>query len=365
MNTQADQTQKEAPEKGTLRTLYFAGGCFWGIEAFFKKLPGVHHTEVGYANGATENPCYEDVCYRDTGHAEAVAITYDPQQTSTETLVQALLYVIDPTTRDRQGNDWGAQYRSGIYYVDEADAPLIEAELEKEQAYYKNPIVTEVEPLQAFYTAEEYHQDYLDKHPGGYCHINPRAAEDFIREKGLEAVPAPSAASSEEVEAKPLSEEEVDELIEEQAYQAPNKNILRANLSEEQYRVTQENATEHPYTNEYDDLFEEGIYVDVTSGEPLFTSMNKFDSGSGWPSFSRPISEEVVTENTDETLGMIRTEVRSRAGDAHLGHVFPDGPQEDGGLRYCINSASLRFIPYEDIEEEGYGYLKPLFDHQK
>lgn len=371
MDTQTSAKQDSSLlEERKLRTLYFAGGCFWGIESFFKQLPGVRRTEVGYANGKTQNPCYEDVCHRDSGHVEAVAVTYDSQQLSAETLIQALFFVIDPTTRDRQGNDWGTQYRSGIYYLDEEERSLIEKEVEREQKKYEKPIVTEVESLQNFYSAEEYHQNYLDKNPGGYCHISPRAAEDFINQKNLDAKTISTKSISREHDERKkgdthgravVSEKDIDELIEAQRYQVPSDNELRESLSDEQYRVTQESATERPYVNEYENVFEEGVYVDITSGEPLFTSMDKFDSGCGWPSFSHPISEEVITEHQDESHGMLRTEVRSRTGDAHLGHVFPDGPKEDGGLRYCINSASLRFIPYEELEEEGYGYLKPLF----
>ncbi len=132
---------------------------------------------------------------------------------------------------------------------------------------------------------------------------------------------------------------------------------LRKMLTPEQYAVTQQSATERPYTNAYDKEFRKGIYVDITTGEPLFLSSDKYDSGCGWPAFSKPINKKLLTEHTDRSHGMVRTEVRSATGEAHLGHVFTDGPEAAGGLRYCINSAALRFIPKEKMEAEGYGYL--------
>lgn len=352
-----------------LHTLYLAGGCFWGLEAYLKRLPGIHNTEVGYANGTSENPSYEDVCYRDTGHAETVAVTYDRNTLPTQTLVEAFFNAIDPTTLNRQGNDCGSQYRSGIYYLDASDKVLIEQERERQQTKTSKPIVTEVEPLAIFCNAEDYHQDYLDKNPSGYCHIDPKAADRFIAEKTQNEETANGAINETmpdengiEEEAMNTTIQNLDKAILAQDYQSPNDHELREKLSEEQYRVTKQNATEFPYANEYNDSFERGLYVDITSGEPLFTSMDKFESGCGWPSFSQPIAEEVITEHEDKSLFTTRTEVRSRAGNAHLGHVFPDGPKEFGGLRYCINSASLRFIPYRDLDEEGYGYLKSIFD---
>jgi len=326
-----------------LHTIYLAGGCFWGIEAYMKELPGVYDTDVGYANGNTENPTYEQVCYNNTGHAETVKVVYDPMRISTEQLLDGFFKVVDPTSVNKQGNDRGSQYRSGIYYVDEADKDIAEAAVEKQKEKYKAPIATEILPLSNFYMAEDYHQDYLDKNPGGYCHINLNAAAEFVKEEGLEA-------------------DDLSSMIKPEAYTVPSDEELKKKLTDIQYRVTQRNDTERPYTNEYNDNFEKGIYVDVVTGEPLFNSEDKFDSSCGWPSFSKPIVPEVVNENTDNSFGMTRTEVRSRAGDSHLGHVFDDGPADQGGLRYCINSASIRFIPYEDLEAEGYGYLKPLFD---
>ena len=382
----------DAFDSAPTRTLYLAGGCFWGLEAYLKRLPGVRGTVVGYANGSTENPSYHDVCRWNTGHAETVAVTYDPRILPTDVLLDAFFEAIDPTTLDRQGNDRGTQYRTGVYWTDEADLPAIEASFLRQQAHYEDPIVTEVEPLDGFYPAEEYHQAYLDKNPGGYCHINVRAADAFAKRMGLEEgrpcvqvdglcepsapreesaasaveredIPTPSVSKRAERPQRDAADgPDVDALIREAGYAAPSDDELRRALTADQYRVTRMNATEPPFRNAYDRTFDPGIYVDVTSGEPLFLSSDKFDAGCGWPAFSRPIAPEVVTEHLDRSLGTYRTEVRSRAGDAHLGHVFTDGPAEAGGLRYCINSAALRFVPYSRMDAEGYGYLKPLVE---
>lgn len=353
-------------ETKDLHTLFFAGGCFWGLEAFFKYLPGIHNTEVGYANGKTQHPSYEDVCYRGTGHAEAVAVTYDRKRLTTQTLLEAFFEAIDPTSFDRQGNDCGKQYRTGIYYIDDNDKHLIESEIKRQEKRYEKPIVTEVAPLKGFWAAEEYHQNYLDKNPNGYCHIDPFTAKRFIERKLSEISSKKideyiSTHNAEPQMMQSTPEFDIDNLIEQHGYTRPSNERLKKELGSEQYRVTQNAATEFPYTNSYCNTFDKGIYVDVTTGEPLFTSYDKFESGCGWPSFSRPITDAVLTEHEDRTFSSIRTEVRSRIGDAHLGHVFSDGPKKHGGLRYCINSAALRFIPYEKMDEEGYAYLKPLF----
>ena len=339
-----EKQEEHMMNNDNLHTIYLAGGCFWGIEAYMKKLPGVRDTDVGYANGNTENPTYEQVCYDNTGHAETVKVVYDPALISTEQLLDGFFKVVDPTSINRQGNDRGSQYRSGIYYVDEADKAIAESAAARQKENYKDPVVTEILPLNQFYLAEDYHQDYLDKNPGGYCHINLNAADEFIGEEGLGM------------------SDDLSVLIRPEDYPVPDDQVLKEKLTDIQYQVTQNNDTERPYTNEYAATFDKGIYVDVVTGEPLFSSEDKFESGCGWPSFSKPIIPEVVTEHTDTSFNMKRTEVRSRAGDTHLGHVFDDGPKDLGGLRYCINSASIRFIPFDDLETEGYGYLKSLFD---
>ena len=422
---QAGAGRRGGTDGEDLHTLYLAGGCFWGLEAFLKRLPGVRRTVAGYANGSTENPSYRDVCNWNTGHAETVAVTYDRRILPTDVLLDGFFEVVDPTSLNRQGNDAGTQYRSGIYWQDEADLPAIEAALRRQQARYTEPIVTEIEPLDGFYAAEDYHQDYLGKNPHGYCHIDLAAAEAFARRMGLAegqpciqfdglcespddpavmgAIPgagadAPGTQGTSAGEARnpgdagaggaddgaddalgapsadgpgapgaagPLDAAGVADAIRAQGYAAPPDEELRRALSPEQYRVVREGATERPFAHPYDRTFEPGIYVDATSGEPLFASADKFDSGCGWPAFSRPLSKDVVTEHLDRSFGTLRTEVRSRAGDAHLGHVFTDGPAEAGGLRYCINGAALRFVPLECMDAEGYGYLKPLVEQQE
>jgi peptide methionine sulfoxide reductase msrA/msrB len=308
--------------------IYLAGGCFWGTEKYISSIHGVLSTEVGYANGRTENPTYEEVCHKNTGHAETVHVVYDPAKISLDFLLELYYDSINPTSLNRQGGDIGTQYRTGIYYVNEDILPIIDRSIQNLQKRYDTPIAIEVKPLDNFFAAEKYHQKYLDKNPGGYCHI-PK----FKFEKAEKAVVNPAG------------------------YKLPDTDSLRKTLSRVQYEVTQNSATEQPFHNEFFSFFRPGIYVDITTGEPLFSSTDKFKSGCGWPSFSKPIDPNVIKEKSDTSHGMNRTEVRSRIGNAHLGHVFEDGPADAGGLRYCINSASLRFIRKEDMEREGYGYL--------
>lgn len=320
-----------APQKETItkdKEIYLAGGCFWGVQKYFSQIPGVTFTETGYANGRGEQPTYEQVCSGKDYFAETVHILYDNSVVTLSRLLDMYYKVIDPTSINQQGNDIGIQYRTGIYYSQKEDLPVIRASLNDLQKSYEQPVVIQVEKLKNFYTAETYHQDYLDKNPNGYCHI---PSYKFQQAKEM------------------------------RSFQKLTKEELKQKLDAEQYAVTMENATEKPYRNAYWDTFEEGIYVDITTGEPLFSSASKFASSCGWPSFTKPIQPHKVQELHDHTHGMERIEVRSKLGDAHLGHVFPDGPKEDGGLRYCINSASLRFIPKEDMEQEGYGaYLSLL-----
>lgn len=313
-----------------LKEIWLAGGCFWGVEAYMSRVYGVYDVTVGYANGNKENPTYKEVCFGDTGFVEAVHVKYDPDRINLKKLLEEFFKIIDPTSRNRQGNDVGSQYRTGIYYKDENDKKIIDEVIALEQKKYTAKIQTEVLPLSNYYLAEEYHQDYLEKNPHGYCHV------DFSK----------------------LNNRNIN--IDPKGYRKPDKELLKKKLTDIQYKVTQENATEPPYTNEYWNSREKGIYVDVVTGEPLFLSSDKFDSGCGWPSFTKPIVPEVVKYETDTSHNMIRTEVRSRSGDSHLGHVFEDGPEDKGGLRYCINGAALRFIPFDKMEQEGYGELKAL-----
>lgn len=296
------------------KTLYLAGGCFWGMEKYLSLLPGVLETETGYANGKTEHPSYEQVCRSNTGHAEAVKVIFDSEKLPLTELLNRYFEVIDPTSVNKQGNDTGMQYRTGIYYTQPEDKPVIMAALENLQAQHRKTITVEAVLLKNYAPAEENHQKYLDKNPGGYCHISTAA---FDRAK------------------------------------RPVCNDLRQRLTKLQYKVTQENGTEPPFQNEYNDEFRKGIYVDIVSGKPLFVSTDKFESGCGWPSFSKPIDQAFIIEQIDTSHGMRRTEVRGRGSGSHLGHVFNDGPDK-GGPRYCINSAALRFIPKEQMTAEGY-----------
>lgn len=316
--------------KEPLNEIYLAGGCFWGTEHFMKQIPGVISTEVGYANSDKPSPTYAEVCSGTTGAAETVKVVYNPAEVDLTTLLDLYFKTIDPTSVNRQGNDTGTQYRTGIYYTRPSDRKIIDREMADVATELHKRLAVEVGPLENFYPAESYHQDYLDKNPGGYCHISP-ALFDVARN----AVPV------------------------RRHFTRPDDATLRSRLTPEQYAVTQENATERPYNNQYWTEHRPGIYVDVTTGEPLFSSSDKFDSSCGWPSFARPIDDTLIDERVDRSHGMVRTEVRSVTGDAHLGHLFPDGPKELGGMRYCINSAALKFIPRDSMEREGYGaYIK-------
>lgn len=301
--------------------IYFAGGCFWGVEAYFRRVAGVRDVTAGYANGNTDKPSYEAVCSGRTGFAEAVRVKYDPLEVSLARLIRHFFQIIDPVSVNRQGNDVGSQYRTGIYYIDAFDGALAEKVAGEVQKKFSQPLAVEIVPLKNFYPAEAYHQDYLSKNPGGYCRI------DLSR-------------------------------VETAKYTKPSDAELREFLTAEQYDVTQCGATEHPFSGDYWDNQEPGLYVDIVTGEPLFSSADKFDAGCGWPSFAKPVQPEAVTKHTDDSHNMTRTEVRSRIGASHLGHVFHDGPAERGGLRYCINSAALRFIPYDEMDAEGYGAYK-------
>ena len=304
------------------KELWVAGGCFWGTQRYLSLLNGVLATDVGYANGRGNAPSYEEVCTGTPGFAEAVHIVYDSEVLPLEKLLYYFFLSIDPVAKNRQGNDVGVQYRTGIYYQDPADAEVIKTALQELQARYDKPIAIESGQLENYFEAEEYHQDYLEKSPGGYCHISPSLFQ--------------------------LAKET-------QKYVKPSQETLAKKLTPLQYQVTQQGATEPPFKNEYDSEERQGIYVDVATGQPLFSSQDKFQSGCGWPAFSKPLNSAGVEYLPDSGHGMQRVEVKSTLGGSHLGHVFNDGPKDEGGLRYCINSASLRFIPKEEMEKEGYG----------
>jgi len=317
----------------TEHVIYLAGGCFWGIEHLMQSIPGVIDAQSGYANGTDEaNADYKTVCTGKTGFRETVRVEYDPEQVSLDALLLAYFYVIDPTVENRQGNDIGTQYQTGIYYTNDKAKETVERIAEIERSRSKEFHV-EIGPLLNYYPAEDYHQNYLENNPYGYCHIPLAEIQLFSNLR-----------------------------IDPGDYQKPAAEVIRDKLTDEQYYVTQESGTEYPFHNEFWDQFEKGIYVDIVTGEPLFSSEDKFESSCGWPAFSSPIEAPSIVELEDYSHGMHRIEVRSRAGNSHLGHVFIDDPESPNGVRYCINSASLRFIPYAKMEAEGYGYLLDLFE---
>ena len=330
--TYADNQTSSKEQKMTMeskqeqRIIYLAGGCFWGLEAYMERIQGVTDAVSGYANGKGDTTNYQ--LLHATDHAETVKVTYDPDKISLDKLLQYYFRVIDPTSINKQGNDRGRQYRTGIYYQNEQDKAVIEAALKTLQSKYQEPIQIEVEPLKNYVEAEEYHQDYLKKNPNGYCHIDIKKADE--------------------------------PLIDDKKYPKPSDAELKQKLTALQYDVTQGKHTERSFSNEYWDNFAPGIYVDITTGEPLFSSKDKFESGCGWPSFTKPIAAEVAEYQKDNSFNMTRIEVLSRSGHAHLGHVFDDGPRDKGGLRYCINSASIKFIPLDEMEKQGYGDLIPF-----
>lgn len=343
--------------KSEYREIYLAAGCFWGTEAFFKKIDGIEDVEVGYANGKTDNTDYMRI--KSTDHAETARIVYNPDVINLTTILAYYFEIIDPTSINKQGNDVGRQYRTGIYYTDEKDLPIIEAFLKAKEPEYKKPLAVEVEPLKNFVPAEDYHQDYLDKNPGGYCHINLNLADKKLAYEEITDTDGKLVKKGDKAAETPKKEEKGAEPEKKAVFKKQTPEQLKKNLTSIQYQVTQKNGTERPFENPYWDNDKRGIYVDVTTGQPLFSSKDKFDSQCGWPSFAKPIEDENLSYLTDTSHGMLRVEVRSRLGDAHLGHIFDDGPLELGGQRYCINSAALKFIPYEDMEKEGYGdYMK-------
>lgn len=307
-----------------LTEIYLGGGCFWGTQGYFDRISGVVYSEVGYANGLSDETSYNQIA--STDHAEVVMVKFDSNRVDINEILEHYFRIVDPFSINRQGNDIGRQYRTGIYYSDSELKPIIENFINNKQAKFTKQIAIEIEPLKNYVKAEEYHQKYLDKNPNGYCHIDLNLAS------------------------KPLYDES--------KFKIPSLSELKEKLSELAFKVTQEKATERPYSSKYDKFDERGIYVDIVSKKPLFSSSDKYDAGCGWPSFTKPITTDAASYHKDLSHGMERIEVTSRQSGSHLGHVFDDGPLDKGGLRYCINGASLEFIPYDEMDDRGYSEYK-------
>lgn len=330
-------------KKPNLRVATFAGGCFWCVEADFGKVPGVVKVISGYTGGHQENPTYED--YARKGHVEAVQVFYDSQKVSYKELLDHFWRNVDPTDAGGQFVDRGPEYRTVIFYQDDEQKRLAEESKQElaRSGRFKKPPVTEIVKVTTFYPAEDYHQGYSKKNPVRYNYYRWNSGRDQFLQKIW--------GSGEKAAANPGNPGK---------YSKPSDEVMRQKLTPLQYQVSQKEGTEPPFHNEYWDNLREGIYVDIVSGEPLFSSTDKYDSGTGWPSFTKPLEPGNVAAREDRRLFTVRTEVRSKHGDSHLGHVFPDEPPPSG-LRYCMNSVALRFIPQEDLEKEGYGKYRSLF----
>ncbi len=349
-------------ETANLKTAIFAGGCFWCMEAALQDLPGVTDAVNGYIGGEAENPSYKQVSTGTTGYREAVKVTYDPSRISYGELLDAFWRQIDPTDAGGQFADRGSQYRTAIYYRDEQQRLLAEESkrLLAESGRFDQPIVTEILPAGPFYTAEEEHQDYFLKRTAQYQSYKKGSGRAGYIEETWKDVP--SLVPPDGIAVGANENEEEPSGWDAASFTMPSEDELKAMLSPLQYDVTRKNGTERAFDNAYWNNHADGIYVDIVSGEPLFSSLDKYDSGTGWPSFTRPLDPENIVTEEDHKLLATRTEARSAHADSHLGHVFADGPADKGGMRYCMNSAALKFIPKDKLEEEGYGEYLALFN---